>query len=206
MSKRLKSAKRYKALGSKAAACIDRVLALLPPIEFTQIICGLLSNSIKTKREWLLIQSLEMLCSRLRSKNQDPSNYDEQGECVLMETIMAELSEVLNKIESVQPLNLTLKAIKLITKGAPLLASGEKSSRLMGSMLTRMKSMTQRCPIRAKDSIYGSLMLTASVLVSELKLKALPHLTWVIDALLNGLEKDQPGDQIKLIIIASYQK
>ena len=121
---------------------------------------------------------------------------------------MTELAEVLNQIDAVQPLNLTLKAIKLITKGTPLLATGEKSSRLMVSMLTRMKTMLSggQVPIRQKDSIYGSLILTASVLVSELKLKALPHLTWVINSLLTGLDSDPPGDQIKLIMVASLSK
>jgi len=198
-------AKRYRVLGAKAAAAIDRVLALLPPIEFAQIICGLVSNSVKTRREWLLVQSLEMLCSRLRSQTK---GGDDQGECVLMETIMVELAEVLKQIDSVQPLNLAFKAIKLITKGSPLLSVGEKSSRLMVSMLSRMKAMLAQgqVPIRQKDSIYGSLILTASVLVSELKLKALPHLTWVIDSLLAGLDSDPPGDQIKLIMVASLSK
>ena len=199
------SSKRYRALGAKAAACIDRVLALLPPIEFAQIICGLVSNSVATKREWLLVQSLEMLCSRLRSKNQE---QDEQAEAVLMETIMAELGEVLKSVEAVQPLTLALKAIKLITKSNPLLAEGAKSSRQMVSMLARMKTMlTQgQMPIRAKDSAYGSMVLAASVLVAELKLKALPHLTWVIDALLNGLATEPLGDQMKLILVASLSK
>ena len=61
-------------------------------------------------------------------------------------------------------------------------------------------------PIRAKDSAYGSMVLAASVLVAELKLKALPHLTWVLDALLNGLATEPLGDQMKLILVASLSK
>ena len=56
-----------------------------------------------------------------------------------------------------------------------------------------------------KDSIFGSTILTSSVLVQVLKLKSLPHLGWITQAILDGLKQDTV-EQMKLILVVSLGK
>ena len=40
----------------KANGCIERVLTLLPQIEFAQCICDLMKRSVDEDKNWLLVQ------------------------------------------------------------------------------------------------------------------------------------------------------
>ena len=106
-------------------------------------------------------------------------------------------------------MNLALKAVKLISKNTINLAESEKASKILMKMLARMKSLLGNneisTEVKAKDSVFGSLLLTGAVIISEVKLKALPHLTWVIHQIIDGFGQTQ-SDQMRLILMISLCK
>ena len=149
-----------------------------------------------------------MLCSRLKRTDDDVSS-EEEYELVLMTMILEVLHNVMKTVTLTSALNLALKAVKLISKNTINLAESEKASKILVKMLARMKSMLENdeisTEVKAKDSVFGSLLLTGAVIISEVKLKALPHLTWVIHQIIDGIGQTQ-SDQMRLILMVSLCK
>ena len=149
-----------------------------------------------------------MLCSRLKRTDDDVSS-EEEYELVLMTMILEVLHNVMKSVTLTSALNLALKAVKLISKNTVNLAESEKASKILVKMLARMKGMLENeeisTEVKAKDSVFGSLLLTGAVIISEVKLKALPHLTWVINQVIDGIGQTQ-SDQMRLILMVSLCK
>ena len=126
-----------------------------------------------------------------------------------MTMILEVLHNVMKSVTLTSALNLALKAVKLISKNTVNLAESEKASKILVKMLARMKSMLENeeisTEVKAKDSVFGSLLLTGAVIISEVKLKALPHLTWVINQVIDGIGQTQ-SDQMRLILMVSLCK
>ena len=182
-----KTEKFYRALNSKTNGIIEKVIGLLPATEFAQCITSLLENSIRNKNsDWLTNQSLEILCTRLRNNSSD-SDY------LLAMCILKQLEAVFISAKSVHSITLAAKATKLLAKSV----AGSKPNDFR-PILAVLPSVTetQFCAIgHTKESAFPSIVLCGAVLISEMKMAALRHLSWLLNLVLDAIPKlPQGGD------------
>ena len=182
-----KTEKFYRALNSKTNGIIEKVIGLLPATEFAQCITSLLENSIRNKNsDWLTNQSLEILCTRLRNNSSD-SDY------LLAMNILKQLEAVFISAKSVHSITLAAKATKLLAKSV----AGSKPNDFR-PILAVLPSVTetQFCAIgHTKESAFPSIVLCGAVLISEMKMAALRHLSWLLNLVLDAIPKLQQGGE-----------
>ena len=133
------SARSNRALFSKANSCIERVLSLLPPIEFAQCISNLIRSAANEKQEWQLIQALEMLCARLKNQEVQENAELPEYEVDLMSKILDDIGFVIKTVKLVGPLNLAMKAVKLVLKTCSVLLQNDKAIHRLVKTLAQEK-------------------------------------------------------------------
>jgi hypothetical protein len=121
-----------------------------------------LQNSLKTSTDWLTLQSLEVLCTRLRRSSAD------ETETLIEAGILDHLTKVFEQ-ESVTCINLAAKSAKLLAK----LAGDHHIKKFKGLMpsLKKLLTSSDKCEIGIKDTAFGPVVLCCAVLVSKLKVQ-----------------------------------
>ena len=190
--------KYFKALNGKVNGIIEKIIGLLPSTEFAQCITGLIQNSLRNDSDWLTTQSLDILCTRLRRHDDFDSDY------LLAKSVLDQLEAVLKSQKSVQSINLAAKAIKLLSK--TIAKKRPTEFRKILSTLPDVLKGEACANVKSKDSAFGSVILCAAVLISELKMAALGDLNWAIEAIMDGLERANRSDSIITILTASLGK
>ena len=154
--------KTFKGLASKVNGIIEKILGLLPSVEFAQCVTGLLMNSLKTSTDWLTLQSLEVLCTRLRRSDAD------ETETLIEAGILEHLAKVFEN-ESITCINLAAKSVKLLAK-----LSGEHQLKKFKALMPSLKKLltaSDKCQIGMKESAFGPVVLCCAVLLARLKVQ-----------------------------------
>lgn len=117
---------------------------------------------MKTSTDWLTLQSLEVLCTRLRRSSAD------ETETLIEAGILDHLTKVFEQ-ESVTCINLAAKSAKLLAK----LAGDHHIKKFKGLMpsLKKLLTSSDKCEIGIKDTAFGPVVLCCAVLVSKLKVQ-----------------------------------